>query len=83
MIEDKCLKCGRKIPEFCVENICIANCLCKNCLKLWHKFYHEYGNEIEKIYSHGKNNHHVSWSVFIGELPNLWKAKVKEKVEFT
>jgi len=81
-MKDKCLKCGRKIPEFCVEEINIVRVLCKNCHYLWHKFNHEYGNEIMKKYSHGKNSHHASWSVFIGELPNLWESD-KEKVQFT
>jgi hypothetical protein len=83
MLKDKCLKCGTKIPEFSVDNHAINVALCKNCHNLWHKFHNEYVTEIEKKYSHGKNNHHASWSVFIGELPNLWGNKDKEKVQFT
>jgi len=79
-----CLKCGALIPEYDEESMAIDISLCKNCSVVWHKFHHKYGNDIEREYSHGKNGHHASWSVFLGELPNLWNKSIdREKVQFT
>lgn len=82
MMRDKCKKCGMKMNSYNDKGKSIADCLCKNCWDVWRIFHKKYGHEIEKKYSHGKNGHHVSWSVFIGELPNLWMSD-REKVEFT
>jgi hypothetical protein len=82
-----CLKCGALIPEYNEEDDHISVSLCVDCLAVWREFHHKYGIDIEKKYERGKNGHHASWSVFLGELPNLWDKSIniprKEVVQFT
>lgn len=83
-----CLKCGVSILEYDLDGHVISESLCSNCLNVWIKFHREYGQEISKEHRHGVNGHHAGWSVFLGELPNLWdkhveRIKKKERVQFT
>jgi hypothetical protein len=86
-IRTACLKCGACVLEYNQDDDRINVSLCKDCLAMWHKFHHKYGGAIEIEYTHGKNGHHASWAVFLGELPNLWDKSInrpkKERVQFT
>ena len=82
MMRDTCKKCGKKITSYDEESGKIIDCLCGKCWKKWRTFHSKYGHEINKKYSSGRNGHHSSWSVYLGELPNLWTSD-RERVEFT